>query len=147
MRLNALKSDHLEEAPMHWGARFVSLNEDRTGIADNWSSELVLDTRDGRTVGDKGGDPTIWTDLDAPRDAADRTPQYETSRGQVIPEGIMPGTKLIEDEGLSSAIQFNVGSYVVAVDEASGSIANAKRLAAASTAVIDMYTNDTNCLV
>jgi hypothetical protein len=147
MRINSMNTEHLEEAPMHWGARMVSLNHDRTGIEDLLSSELVLDLGTGRTVGDAGGDPTIYMDHSAPRDEANRLPRYETSKGQVIPNGVQPGTKLIKDQGLASPSYFNVGSYVIPVDNVAGTITSAKRLAAESRNVNEMYPNATNCLV
>ncbi len=147
MRINSMRDEHREEAPMHWGARMVSLNQDRTGIQDLWSSELVLDLSPGRTVGDAGGDPTIYLDHSATRDEANRLPRYETSQGQVIPQGVQPGSKLIKDQGLASPSYFNVGSYVIPVDDVTGTIASAKQLATASRQVNEIYTNDTNCLV
>lgn len=120
------KSRHLEDedAPMHWSARAVSLNADRTEIVGLWTSELVLDTRNTkdhqRTLTE---DPLI-------------------GRGQ-----FRVGTALVKDVGLTSPSYAPLGTYVIPVKDAGVAIKQMKSAETESTAkLVKYHTEVPNCL-
>jgi hypothetical protein len=116
------KSRHLahEDAPMHWSARAVSLNDDRTEIRSLWTSELVLDTSPGRTL---APDPLV-------------------GRAEFA-----PGTALVKDVGLASPSYAPLGTYVVPVRDAEAAITQMKAAETESTSrQVKYHTEVPNCL-
>lgn len=116
------KSRHLtgEGAPMHWTARAVSLNDDRTEIANLWTSELVLDTRSGNGL---SNDPIIGR--------AD----------------FQPGTALVKDVGLASASYAPLGTYIIPVKDANIAIKQMKEAEIESGPKnVKYHTEVPNCL-
>jgi hypothetical protein len=116
------KSRHLsdEGAPMHWTARAVSLNDDRTEIANLWTSELVMDTRPGNGL---SNDPIIGR--------AD----------------FQPGTALVKDVGLASPSYAPLGTYTIPVKDANKAITQMKEAEIEdSTKNVKYHTEVPNCL-
>lgn len=116
------KSRHLahEEAPMHWTARAVSLNDDRTEIRGLWTSELVLDTRRGHTL----------------------------SPDPLVGRGAYPaGTAMVKDVGITSPSYAPLGTYTVPVCKADAAIAQMKAAETESASkMVKYHTEVPNCL-
>ncbi|MCU0909928.1 MAG: hypothetical protein MUE98_00865 [Rhodobacteraceae bacterium] len=128
------KSRHLDKdqtAPMHWSARAVVLNDDRTAIENLWTSELVLNIHSGTFL---------------PTDQL--VGRQENPKGSAEPFTYFPsGTALVKDAGLNSESYAALGTYVVPVKDADVAIAAMKQAEADSTgSLIRYHTEVPNCL-